>query len=112
MGVLAKIVRNFWFCIGLAVFSLFALWSAALEGETVWIWIDVFCIVYWTYAAYRTTKSVHADDLPLTNEQTLRLKIITRKFIKDSEDILDEARNDKSDNGEDKETDKKESSDE
>ena len=111
MGILAKVLRNFWFCIGLAVFSLFALWSAALEGETVWIWIDVFCIVYWTYAAYRTTKSTHVNDLPLTNEQTLRLKIITRKFIKDSEAILDEAKNE-SDGGKDKETDKKESSDE
>ncbi len=111
MGILAKVLRNFWFCIGLAVFSLFALWSAALEGETIWIWIDVFCIVYWTYAAYRTTKTIHADDLPLTTDQTLRLKIVTRKFVKDTEEILNEAR-DESDGGKDKETDKKQSDDE
>ena len=111
MGILAKMLRNFWFCIGLAVFSLFALWSAALEGDTFWIWMDVFCIIYWTYAAYRTTKSVHVDDLPLTNEQVLQIKVITRRFTKEMEDIVNEAKNE-SDGGKDKETDKKQSSDE
>ena len=109
---LAKLLCNFWFCIGMAVFSLFALSSAILEGSTVWIAVDVFCIIYWVFAAHRTTKRTHLSDLPLTDDQTVRIKAVTRRFSKELEDIVNEARDNESNNGEDKETDKKESSDE
>lgn len=105
MGALAKLFRNFWVCIGFAVFGLMSLWGAALEGSTTWIWVDIFCVVYWTYAAYRTTKSVHVDDIPLTNEQVLRLKSITREYTTKMEEVMNEAKDAK-------DADKKEPSDE
>lgn len=105
MRSLAKLFRNFWVCIGFAVLSLFSLWSAALEESTGWIWMNVFSIVYWTHAAYRTTKSVHVDDIPLTNEQVLRINVITRRFTQEMEEVMNEAKDAK-------DADKKEPSDE
>ena len=109
MGKLTRILNNFWFCLGMAVFSLFALWSAALEGSAIWIAVDVFCVLYWVIRAYRTTKL--GDRTPLTDEQMQQIKVITTRFSREVDAILKEAA-DESDNGKDKETDKKKPSDE
>ena len=109
MGAFGRMLHNFWFCLGMAVFSLLALSGAIVEGGAVWIAVDVFCVVWWVYAAYKITKRVEED--PLTNEQMLRIKTITRRFAQDVDEILQEAK-DESDRGKDQEADKKESSDE
>lgn len=106
----SKVFSNFWVCLGMALLGLLALWGAILDGATTWIWIDVFCIVYWTRAAYKTTKQT-IGDTPLTADQTRRIRVVTRRFVKEKEEIINEVR-DESDGGTDKEADKKQSSDE
>lgn len=111
--MLRNILRNFWFCLSMAVFSLLALWSAVLDDELVWIWIDVFCVVYWVHAAYRNSKQPLQDlHTELSPEYRTRLNIITRKFSRDLDELLKEADEEESNKRKDKEADKKEPSDE
>ena len=108
--MIRKLLRNFWFCLCMAVFSLFALYGAALEGDTFWIWIDAGCVLVWAHSAYRINKPVPVEH-ELTDDQSKRLSVITKRFVKETAEILNERR-DESDNGKDKETDKKQSDDE
>ena len=112
MESLMKLFRNFWVCLGFSVFSLLALYAAVLDESGVWIGIDAFCVVYWVHAAYRSIKPTHIDDIPLTDDQMRRIRQLTRTFSREMEAIVNEVVKDESNNGKDKETDKKEPSDE
>ena len=114
--MIRKLLRNFWFCLMIAVLSLLTLSSAVLEGSTFWIALGVFNVVYWVFAAYRTTKPQQAE-VVLTDEQTHRITVITRRFKHELDEIIEEAKdnepnNNEPNNGKDKETDKKQSDDE
>ena len=111
METVAKLFRNFWVCLGFAVFSLFALWGAVYEGEGVWIAVDAFCVVYWVSRAYRTTKPLPTE-VVLTKKQTHRITVITRQFKRDLDEIIKEADDNESNRRKDQEEDKGESSDE
>ena len=112
MEILRTVLRNFWFCLMLAVFSLLTLSSAILEGGTFWIVLAVFNVVYWVFAAYRTTKPSSGDDAPLTDEQTAEIRKITQRFSRDLGAILQEAKDNESNRRKDQEADKKQSDDE
>ena len=112
MEILRTLLRNFWFCLIIAVFSLLTLSSAVLEGSTFWIALGVFNVLYWVWAAYRTTKPLSGDDAPLTDEQTAEIRKITQRFSRELGAVLQEEKDNESNRRKDKETDKKESDDE
>jgi len=112
MGILGKLLRNFWFCLMIAVLSLLTLSSAILEGGTFWIALGTFNVLYWVWAAYRTTKPLSVDDAPLTDEQTAEIRKITQRFSRELGVILQEAKDNESNRRKDQEADKEEPSDE
>ena len=112
MRTLRSLLNNFWFCLMIAVLSLLTLSSAVLEGGTFWIALGVFNVMYWVFAAYRTTKPRSGDDAPLTNEQTAEIRKITQRFSRELAAVLQEAKDNESNRRKNKETDKKQSDDE
>ena len=94
----------------MAVVNLLFVMQSITAGNSPWL--SVAGVICWLYLAYRTTKTPRIEEAELTADQTLRLKIVTRRFVKETADILAEGHDDESNNGKDKETDKKQSDDE
>lgn len=112
--MIRKMLRNFWFCLIMAVFSLLALYSVILEGgefAILWVAIDIFCVVYWVLAARRTFNPLNSKDVKLTPEQMTKIRAVTKRFQDELDVIIKEAAADESNRRKDKKANKKESSD-
>ena len=109
MEILWKLLRNFWFCLSMAVINLLFIMQSLTDGSSPWL--SAIGVVCWAFLAHRSTKTQHKE-VPLTDEQTAKIRVATQRFSREMSEILKEATNDESNNGEDKEKDKGESSDE
>lgn len=109
MQLILRILNNFWFCIGIATFSMLNMMGDMMEGDSPWL--NAFLVCIWVYCAWRTTKRHTVDAIDLTPDQTIRLNKVTRQFRTDMEAIINEDKDDGSDRGEDKKTDTKQSKD-
>jgi len=108
MERLWKLLRNWWFCLGMAVMNLLCMVVSLLDGSNPWF--SAAGVVCWAFLAYRNSKPQTAE-VVLTDEQTHRITVITRRFRRDLDAIIKEG-DDESNNGKDQEEDKGESSDE
>ena len=109
MESIIKIINNFWFCLSMAVLNLYFL-ALQLEASETW-GFSALGVVLWTYLAWRTTRPDRIAKPDMTLDQVMRLNKVTRQFKIDMEAIINEDKDDGSDNGEDKETDTKQSKD-
>lgn len=109
METVRKLLRNWWFCLGMAVINLLFMVQSILDGTTVWI--SVVGVVAWTYLAHRNSRQQHTE-VKLTTEQVAEIRVITRRFSREVDAILKEADDNESNRGKDQEEDKGESSDE
>ena len=109
MEILWKLLRNWWFCLGMAVMNLVYMAGSLLDGSSPWIYAAG--VVGWAFLAYRNSKPQTAE-VVLTDEQTHRITVLTRKFRHDLDEIVNEVVKDESDRRKDQKEDKRKSSDE
>lgn len=111
MDALRKLFNNFWFCLSMAVMNLYFL-ALKLEASEGWI-LSAVGVLAWAYLAWRTTRPEHLSqaDIDMTPDQVMRMNKVTRQFKIDMEAIINEDKDNGSNNGKDKETDTKQSKD-
>lgn len=54
MARLLEIVRSFWFCLAMAVWSLFSMAGELVEGKDPWLSVAV--VILWVFFAWRSTQ--------------------------------------------------------
>ena len=99
MKFIMKVLSNFWFCLSMAVLSLFFVLGHIDAGT--YPWLSVVGGVCWIYLAWRTTQQPTLEDDALTPEQVKRITAATRTFRKEIDKVLKEAADNKTEEKDD-----------
>jgi hypothetical protein len=82
-----KFLASFWWCLANAIVCLWLLAINLEAGDTLWSWVMIALIVYWTWAGKRALNTPSSIEDELTDEQKDRLKAAAAVSINVMEEV-------------------------